>query len=57
MCFVCLAHVNVRDYNSILQKEAAILRKDSECNISDASVIFSMTQNRWNCSLLILQGL
>ena len=53
MCFVCLAHINVRDYNSISQKKAAILRKDSECNVLDASVIFSMTQNRWNCSLHI----
>jgi len=52
-----LAHVNVRDYNSISQKEAAILRKDSEFNILDAYVIFSMTQNRWNCSLLIPQVL
>jgi len=57
VCFVCLAHVNVRDYNNISQKEAALLRKDSECNILDASVMFCMTLNRWNCSLLIPQVL
>lgn len=46
MCCVCLAEVNGTDYSNILQKEAGILRNNSECGILDACVIPSVTQNR-----------